>query len=177
MSFNRSPILVTPIVALATGGIAHAIGYLTLEQAMRLLFPNETLTDLPLALTPSQVAAVEKDAGTRYVAGNLRAWRTSGGGYLYVDEVIGKHDLITYALALNADGAIRDVEILDYRESYGGEIRNAGWRRQFNGRRHGDPVRLGRDIRNISGATLSSQHVTDGIRRVLAVHAIAVAGQ
>ena len=33
-----------------------------------------------------------------------------------------------------------------------------------------DPVRLDTDIRNVSGATLSCRHVTDGIRRLLLLH-------
>jgi hypothetical protein len=36
---------------------------------------------------------------------------------------------------------------------------------------------VGRDIQNLSGATLSSQHLTDGIRRILATYAFVVAGQ
>jgi Na+-transporting NADH:ubiquinone oxidoreductase subunit NqrC len=62
---------------------------------------------------------------------------------------------------------VRSVEILEYRETYGGEIRNPAWRQQFVGKRFGSGVQLGKDIRNISGATLSSRHVTDGIRRLL----------
>jgi FMN-binding domain len=98
----------------------------------------------------------------------------AGDGYFFVDAVIGKHDLITYAVALTGDGKVRQTEILEYREAYGGEVRNAHWRAQFLGRQHGDPVRIGRDIQNISGATLSCEHLTDGIRRLLATYAIAI---
>jgi hypothetical protein len=56
-------------------------------------------------------------------------------------------------------------------------VRNAHWRAQFLGRQHGDAVRIGRDIQNISGATLSCGHLTDGIRRLLATYAIAIAGR
>jgi len=71
-------------------------------------------------------------------------------------------------VALTRDGAVRSVEILDYRETYGGEIRNANWRQQFVGKRFGSQLQLDKDIKNISGATLSSRHVTDGVRRLLA---------
>jgi Na+-transporting NADH:ubiquinone oxidoreductase subunit NqrC len=84
--------------------------------------------------------------------------------------VIGKHEFITYALALSPDGVVRGVEILDYRETYGGEIRNPAWRHQFVGKRPGSELQLGEDIKNISGATLSSRHVTDGIRRLLVTY-------
>lgn len=172
--FTPSRIVFLPVAALAAAQPVQAMVYLTVEQAQELMFAGQTLTPVPLALSAADIAAVERDSGTRYVAGALRAWKAADG-YFFVDAVIGKHDLISYAVALAADGRIRQVEILEYREAYGGEIRNAAWRRQFVGRAHGDPVQLGRDIRNISGATLSCQHVTDGIRRLLAVYAIGLA--
>jgi len=42
--------------------------------------------------------------------------------------VIGKHELITYAVGIGSDGAVRGVEILDYRETRGGEVRDPRWR-------------------------------------------------
>lgn len=94
-----------------------------------------------------------------------------------VDRVIGKHEYITYALALTSEGVVSGLEILDYRETYGGEIRNAAWRRQFAGKRPAQRLMLGQDIRNISGATLSSRHVTDGVRRLLATYQLLLAGR
>jgi len=44
------------------------------------------------------------------------------------------------------------------------------WRKQFAGKRASDPVELNRDIQNISGATLSCRHVTEGVKRLLAIH-------
>ncbi len=38
-------------------------------------------------------------------------------GYVVADAVIGKFELINYAVALNPNGEIRDVEIVAYRES------------------------------------------------------------
>jgi Na+-transporting NADH:ubiquinone oxidoreductase subunit NqrC len=92
-----------------------------------------------------------------------------------VDRVIGKHEFITYALALGPDGTVRGIEILEYRETYGGEIRNPNWRRQFVGKKPGSALRLDGDIRNISGATLSSRHVTDGVRRLLVTYQMLLA--
>jgi hypothetical protein len=165
-----------PIAAVAICAPAQALVYLSVEQAQQLMFPGQTLTAQPVALSAADIAAIERDAGARVFPGTLRAWRAEDG-YFFVDAVIGKHDLITYAVALAKDGKIRQVEILEYREAYGGEVRNAHWRGQFSGRQHGDAVRVGRDIQNISGATLSCEHLTDGIRRLLATYAIAIAGR
>lgn len=95
-------------------------------------------------------------------------------GWFFVDRVVGKAELITYALALDADGAVAAIEILDYRETHGGEVRLPAWRRQFVGKTASDAVQLGRDIKGISGATLSTRHVTEGVRRLLQLHASAL---
>lgn len=94
---------------------------------------------------------------------------------MIVDEVVGKHEFITLAVALDPTGAVRSVEIMEYRESYGGQVRDPRWRAQFTGKRAGQSLQLGREVKNISGATLSSKHVTDGVRRLLATYAIVLA--
>jgi FMN-binding domain len=165
-----------PVAVVAAWAPAQAMVYMSVEQAQQLMFKDQELTALPLVLSAADIAAIEKDSGVKVFPGSLRAWKGENG-YFFVDAVIGKHELITYAVALTLEGKVRQTEILEYREAYGGEVRSAGWRQQFTGRQHGDPVRVGRDIKNISGATLSSEHVTDGIRRLLATYAIAVAGR
>lgn len=83
-----------------------------------------------------------------------------------IDNVVGKFELITYAVGVATDGSIKQVEILSYRESHGGEIRLPAWRQQFAGKTAQSPIKVGADIANISGATLSCTHVTEGIKRI-----------
>jgi len=107
-------------------------------------------------------------------APQVRAWRVAGGGFFIIDEVIGKHDQITYALGLDGDGRVKQIEVMTYRENYGYEIRGAGWRGQFVGKSADDLPHLAQQIKIISGATLSCQHVTDGVRRLLATYEVAL---
>jgi Na+-translocating ferredoxin:NAD+ oxidoreductase RnfG subunit len=172
----ESRISLIPLAALVACAPAQALVYMSVEQAQQLMFQGQTLTAMPLLMSAADIAAIQRDSGVKVYPGSLRAWKADNG-YFFVDAVIGKHDLITYAVALDADGKIRQTEILEYREAYGGEVRNARWRAQFTGRKHGDPVSIGRDIQNISGATLSCEHVTDGIRRLLATYAIVIGGR
>ena len=155
---------------------AFAVQYLTIEQAQNVLFPQaDSFAATPLLLTGEQKAFVEQAAGLRMRYARQPVWKVSENGrfvgWLVQDEVYGKHEYITYAVALDADGAVRGVEILDYRETHGREVRHPKWRAQFHGKKHGAPLRLGEDIRNISGATLSCKHLSEGVRRVLALHA------
>jgi Na+-translocating ferredoxin:NAD+ oxidoreductase RnfG subunit len=103
-----------------------------------------------------------------------RVWRVSGGGWFIVDEVVGKHEYITYAAGLTADGSVKQIEIMDYRETYGGQIRDQKWRVQFVGKTSKSTLKLDSDIKNISGATLSCRHITDGVKRLLAFYEIAL---
>jgi Na+-translocating ferredoxin:NAD+ oxidoreductase RnfG subunit len=153
----------------------EATVYLTPEQAQALMFPHQALRPDFRTLTSDQVAAIKKASGDTPLSKQLKAWRAADGGWFIVDEVVGKHEFITYAVALDPSGAVRDVEILDYREAYGGQVRDPRWRQQFVGKRAGQSLKLGSDIKNISGATLSSKHVTDGVRRLLATYQIVLA--
>ena len=93
---------------------------------------------------------------------------------MFIDKVYGKHEFITYAVALDTGGGVRGIEIMDYRESYGDQIRQPKWRAQFAGKRYGQPLAIDKQIKNISGATLSCVHITEGVRRLLATNAIAL---
>src|SRR5690242_20694980 len=164
-----------PVAAVCVPAGAHATQYLTIEQAQRAIFPAaDRFTEAAVRLSPEERKRIETSTGLAMPRSAPRVWRAFGGdapvGFFFVDEVIGKHELITYAVGIAADGTVRGVEILDYRESRGGEVRDPRWRAQFNDKRAGDPLRVGEDIQNITGATLSSRHITEGVRRLLALH-------
>ena len=131
---------------------SYAVQYLTIEAAQKLAFP----------------------AASRFVENGGLTWKAQAGdkllGLFVVDHVIGKHLYIDYAVALDTSGRVMRVEILQYRESYGGEVREPGWLAQFVGKTSSSPLKVGGDIRNISGATLSSLHVTEGVKRILATY-------
>jgi len=89
-------------------------------------------------------------------------------GYARVLDVRGKDQPITLLVATDTAIRLRDIDVLVYREPYGGEVAYESWRRQFRGRGPGDSLMVGRDIRGISGATISVNAVTRGVRRTMA---------
>jgi hypothetical protein len=149
-SWTRMTLPAAAIVSVASP--AYAVQYLTVDAAQKLAFP----------------------AATRFVENGGTTWKAHAGdrllGLFVLDHVIGKHLYIDYAVALDTSGRVTRVEILQYRESYGGEVREPGWLAQFVGKTSGSPLKVGSDIRNISGATLSSQHLTEGVKRVLSTY-------
>jgi Na+-translocating ferredoxin:NAD+ oxidoreductase RnfG subunit len=162
-----------PVAALIAPS-AFAVQYLSVEQAQQAIFPGKTFAPASIKLTPAQRSAIQKRSRVRVLHDEQRVWRVSGGGWFIVDEVVGKHDYITYAVGLNADGSVRQIEVMEYRETYGYEIRNEKWRAQFVGKTASSTLKLDDDIKNISGATLSCRHVTDGVKRLLAFYEVAL---
>jgi len=162
------------LVATPIAHVAFAAQYMTVEQAQRAAFPDAT------EFTPRVLDATSLALSGAPQGWAPKAWlaRADGRvlGWLMVDQVIGKSELITYAVALDAGGGVKSIEILDYREAHGGEIRLAGWRKQFAGKTGADPLELNKDIKNISGATLSCRHVTEGVQRLLKVYNAALRG-
>jgi Na+-translocating ferredoxin:NAD+ oxidoreductase RnfG subunit len=167
---HRRSLLKTLLLAtgglISSGGYASAKTYLTVEQAQRSLCKGSALKSAPISLTKEQMKSIQQACKVRVRNNTLNAWKTPDGGWFIVDQIIGKHEYIDMAVALNSSGKVTGVEILEYRESYGHEIINPKWLAQFIGRGPGKRLEIDRDIRNISGATLSSVHVTEGINRL-----------
>jgi Na+-translocating ferredoxin:NAD+ oxidoreductase RnfG subunit len=147
--------------------IARAEVYLSDEAAAHLMFPTLVMIPKMITLTDDQARAIEKASGQDVRLKAVKVFAAKSGEVMFVDQVLGKHEFITYAVGLDAAHTVKQIEILEYRETYGGDIRRAEWRKQFYGKDKKSELKLTKDIQNISGATLSCKHVTDGVRRVL----------
>jgi len=162
-------------IVMSIAPAAYATRYLTVEEAQRLAFPAATrFVEANVIFRPSDIATIERLSGQKVRARGQQVWRAQADGrllgFFIVDYVIGKHLVIDYSVAFEPDGRVKAVEILEYRESYGSEITSHSWLQQFVGKTGRDAVTIDKDIRNISGATLSSQHVTEGVKRILAFY-------
>ncbi|NOT18021.1 MAG: FMN-binding protein [Sulfuriferula sp.] len=177
--FDRWLLVPALIIPAALSAPAFAVQYMDVGQAQKVLFPSADKFDAKVViLTAEQKSAIEASSGVRVRLGEVKAWAVSQAGkpvgWFMLDEVYGKHEFITYSVAIGADGTVRGVEILDYRETHGSEVNNAKWRAQFVGKKAGDTLKLDEDIKNISGATLSCKHLTDGVKRLLATYTVAL---
>lgn len=180
MSNRNWPHLIALPVLVATAAPASATDYLSVADAQHVLIPQaQSFVPFPVTLSPAQLGQIRKLSGVPQRTSQPKIWRAMQGrttaGWVLVDEVVGKHEFITYATAVSPDGHVLGVEILSYRESHGGEVRNPAWRARFRGKTLGDKFKLNQDIPNISGATLSCRNVTDGVKRLLAIHSLVLA--
>jgi len=164
--------LTMPVLAISQS--VYAKDYLSTEQAQTLLFPKaESFAPHTVSLSKAQKKAIKKLSGVRQRWDEQKVWKAVAGGktlgWFIIDEVVGKHEFITYAAALSADGHVLGLEVMSYRETHGDEVMRPDWRAQFRGKTLGDVFQLDEDIANISGATLSCRNLTDGVHRLLAL--------
>lgn len=150
----------------------YATDYLNESQAQKILFPEaDAFIQQSMTLTDEQISKIKSLAGVRQRTKNPLIWKAFKAGKslgtFVVDEVIGKHEYITYAVAISPQATVLGIEIMSYRETHGGEVREAGWRKNFKGKKISDPFKLDVDVPNITGATLSSRNILDGVKRVL----------
>jgi FMN-binding domain len=146
--------------------------YLTQEEALKLMFPKSERVKKDLLQLPSErKMAIEERIGWKFPEEAFEVYIGETGsridGYAFVQNTIGKHKPMTYMVGVDARGRVSNVELLIFRESRGSEVRTKRFNVQYEGKTVSDPVRLNKDIINISGATMSVRSMTAGIKRVL----------
>ena len=146
--------------------------FLTEEEALKLMFPkSEQIRKDILRLNQDQKSLVESRIGWKFPEEAFEVYigetGTTVDGYAMVQNTIGKHKPMTYMVGVDRKGHVLNVELLVFRESRGSEVRTKRFNVQYEGKSVLDPVRINRDIINISGATMSVRSMTAGVKRVL----------
>lgn len=148
--------------------------YLTEEEALDLVFPecDEIISD-EFVMSPEEKNNLEKLLSRRLYEDGFKVYlgKKKGviDGYAIITEEIGKFHPFTFIVGVTPQGKIKDIAILVYRESRGGEIAKKRFLYQFIGKSLKNPIRINKDIINVTGATMSVQYMCAGVRKVLAV--------
>lgn len=174
MNWKPNPIAIAGLAMMSAPLIVQAKIYISAEQAQKVLFPNKSFNKTPILITDDLQEKMRSASSIRHPFQGDRVWKAADGSWFIVDEVVGKHEMISYAVGINSQGNITGIEILEYVESYGYEVGEAQWRKQFVGKNANDPIKLNQDIQNIGGATLSCKHITDGVKRVTVLYELAL---
>lgn len=94
-------------------------------------------------------------------------------GHAIIVEEIGKHRPITFVVGLRADGHVKDVAVMAYREAYGGEVQTNRFLKQYRDKSSESALQSHADIQNIAGATLSVEAASRAVKKALAVAQVA----
>ncbi len=146
--------------------------FLNTEQALKLLFKNSTeVVKETHTLTSEQTVFLQKSLGYLPNKKNytfyLGKTNQKIDGYALIDDEIGKTEPITFVTKINLDGKLEQVEIMIYRETHGHEVTQSRFLNQFKGKQLSNELRINKDIKYITGATLSSNALVKGTRRAL----------
>ena len=146
--------------------------YLTEEEALKLMFPKSTRIKKELLRVPTdKKMTIEERIGWKFPEDSFDVYIGETGsqidGYALIQNTIGKHKPMTYMVGVDRTGHVVNVELLVFREARGSEVRTKRFNVQYEGKTALDPVRINKDIINISGATMSVRSMTAGIKRVL----------
>jgi hypothetical protein len=152
--------------------LSHAEVFLTEEDALKLMFPqSERIRKEILKLIPETKLSVEDRIGWKFPEDSFEVYVGETGtqvdGYALIQNTIGKHKPMTYMVGVDAHGRVSNVELLVFREARGSEVRTKRFNVQYEGKTVLDPVRINKDIINISGATMSVRSISAGVKRVL----------
>lgn len=171
MDYRRDLILLGLSLTTPISLTVKAEVYFSEAEVVKSIFPGLKFKDKWVELTDGQIKDIENKSGERVRDKKIKIWKSSDGSFVFIDRVIGKHDFITYAVGI-AKGAVKQIEVMEYRETYGHEVRGSQWREQFVGKTSQSVLKVNKDIKNISGATLSSAHLTAGVRRILQTYEV-----
>ncbi len=152
--------------------MAIAETFMSEEEGVKIMLPkSERIRKDVIKLSPEQKAQIEERIGWKFPEQSFEIYIGETGtqidGYALVQNTIGKHKPMTYMVGIDSKGQVSNVELLVFRESRGSEIRQKRFNAQYEGKTVLDPVRINKDIINISGATMSVRSMSAGIKRVL----------
>lgn len=87
-------------------------------------------------------------------------------GYFVLSKAKSRVDFFDYMIIYKPDLSILLINVLIYREDYGGEIASKRWLNQFIGKSDFNEMNFGTDIQGISGATISARSLTKDVQEV-----------
>jgi hypothetical protein len=157
-----------PVAAILASQQVQAYDLQTVQEAQRKLFPGGQLTPFELKLSKEQFAQLKFEYKVPAFRPLFKGWRVENQGWIYLDQVYGLNDIVTYLVGIDEQGHCIGIEVLVCADGYC-DLYSPQWRGYFSGLAHGrwDPEKK---IPMVSGSTLSAVHVAEGVKKILAVH-------
>jgi hypothetical protein len=172
-------LLLAAFLLISGVGYVSAKAFLTQPQALSLAFPAGGVQRKTVFLKPEQVAQIEALAhakmDTRIVSFYVSRGPSGVQGVAFFDRRVVRTLPIVYMAVLRPSGAVERVEVMDFEEP-DDYLPSAKWLALFRGKPLSDDLAVGRVIPHITGASLTSQAMNDGLRLIMATYQIAVKG-
>lgn len=143
------------------------------DEALKAAFPQaERIEKVEIFLSNDQAREIESLSRSRLDSRLFIVYKGIKGdktlGYAIIDTHTLRTKTETVMFVVNPDGSLSHAEILAFFEppEY---MPGDNWIELFYGKSARDSIRVGKDIPNITGATITSNSLTQTMRQVLAV--------
>jgi len=151
------------------------------EEAIQVAFPDaDTIDKKTFFLTDQQVKEVEAIARVRLdsklVTFYIGKKKQQLMGYAVIDVHIVRTLPEAFMVVLSPEGRVVSTLVLAFHEPLE-YLPPDRWLKQFEGKTPATNPRLGRDIAGITGATLTARAITNGVRKILALYQVLIAGR
>jgi hypothetical protein len=163
------------LVGLAAAGPLRAKVFLTVDEALRLVFRDCSVERQTVFLTAEQRARVRQLAGGEIKSALVNPYHATrdgkDAGTAYFDAHVVRTLPETLMVVIDPQGKVARVEVLAFAEPED-YLPPGRWYGQFVGQGLSDDLALGHHIRSVTGASLTARATTEAVRRVLALHQV-----
>ena len=130
-----------------------------MDKTIQSLWVNQVVKKEIIDLSTQQNAPTDLQLNKLLISDKLVA-------FLAISRAKSRVDFFDYMIIYNPDLSIKTIQVLAYREDYGGEIASNRWLKQFEGKKNAEEMKFGDDIQGISGATISARSLTIDVQEV-----------
>jgi hypothetical protein len=148
---------------------------------LRIAFPDaDNIEPRDFFVTAEQRQEIERRAQAPLATDLLTIYVGHRNGSITGYAILDTHTVRTlpetFLVVLTPEGTVAATHLLAFYEPLEYSP-SAHWLQQFNGKDANSDLRPGRGIAAITGSTLTSQAVSSGIARALAMHAVLIGGR
>jgi electron transport complex protein RnfG len=147
------------------------------DEALKTVFPDAAqIEKKEIFLSSDQSQEIESLASSKNESKLYIIYEAKNGektlGYAIIDTHTLRTKTETVMFVINPDGSLRQTEILAFFEPQDYQA-GENWIELFEGKTLDDTLKIGKDIPNITGATITANSLSQAIRRILAVFKVA----
>lgn len=166
-------ILITILVVVPYAGISESKVFMKRDEALETAFPGtNNIEKKQVYLSEEDVRKIEQisesklDSRLYIIYKAVQENETASYAIIDTHSLRTKTETVMYVI--NPDGTLRHAEILAFFEppDY---MAGDNWIDLYDGKKSGEPLKVGKEIPNITGATITAHSFAQSVRRILAV--------
>jgi Na+-translocating ferredoxin:NAD+ oxidoreductase RnfG subunit len=176
---NKLRIVFITLIIFSFIGVSPSVSkvFMKRDEALEAAFPQAVKIERKeIFLSSDQSQEIESLANSKNESKLYILYEAKDGaktlGYAIIDTHSLRTKTETVMFVINPDGSLRQMEILAFFEPQDYQPRE-NWMELFEDKTLDDTLKIGKDIPNITGATITANSLSQTIRRILAVFKVA----